>query len=820
MKIVSNPKCGTALRTAVIAVAGVAVAALATTAVRGASAQGRPVRILTVPGSSVSPPDRLVAAVDRRPIRFEPNVGQTASRIKYLARANGYMIGVTERGLILKLEQPGACRPLPAASPIQSCARHADARPTLVSMRPIRAKNDPLLRPEERLGSISNYFIGDNPKHWHTRIPNYAAVRYRNIYPGIDWIVYGNPNQLEYDLVVAPDTNPRQIQFKITGAKRISLDPKGDLAIKANNRTLHALKPLIYQITTAGKHHAVAGHYVLDGERVSFALGAYNHAHSLVIDPTFAYSTYLGGNGNDFATAVAVDDFGNAYVTGNAGSTNFPTSNPFQATNKGNNIFISKFNASGSALVYSTYLGGTNGGEDAHGIAVDSAGDAYVTGSTFARDFPTVNAFQPNNKSTGSPSAPPEQTFVTKLNSAGDALIYSTYLGGSNTLNGSVGIAVDGSEHAYVVGDTNSADFPTINPFQGIFRGRLDAFVTEFSATGNSLVYSTYLGGSAAQTANAVAVDDYGDAYVTGTTNSTDFPLVNPYQATNSASVNSTTETGFVTKFGPAGTVLAYSTYLGGSSDTTPRAIAVDQSGDAYVAGFTSSADFPVVNPFQSQLLGSTDAFVTKFNASGNALAYSTYLGAGDAFSQAFGIAVGSAGNAWVVGNTASTDFPTLAPLQATNKAALAFPGTGATDGFVTEFNAAGSALVFSTYLGGSGSWGPTSNHTPIPFDDSANAVALDNYGNVYVVGTTGSADFPMHCALQAENKTATTYGTADNAFVTKIAAAAPGSLPCPSPSVPAGNSRSGGGAIGGTVLLTLVFIVLFRKREIRKKPK
>lgn len=798
-----------------IAVAGVAVAALATTAVRGASAQGRLVRILAVPGSSVSPPDRLVAAVDRRPIRFEPNVGQTASRIKYLARANGYMIGVTERGLILKLEQPGACRPLPAASPIQSCARHADASPALIFIRPIRAKSDPLLQPEERLGSISNYFIGNNPKHWHTRIPNYAAVRYRNIYPGIDWIVYGNPNRLEYDLVVAPNTDPRQIRFRIAGAARVSLDTHGGLVITADSRTLRMMKPQIYQVTTGDKHHAVAGHYVLDGERISFALGAYNHSRSLVIDPALVYSTYLGGSGDDFATAVAVDSSGDAYVTGNAGSTDFPTSNPFQATNKGDNIFISKFNASGSALVYSTYLGGTDGSEEVHGIAVDSAGNVYVTGTTFAKDYPTVNAFQPTNKSTGSP---PAQVFVTKFSAAGDALVYSTYLGGSNTLNGGIDIAVDGADETYVVGSTNSADFPTLNPLQGIFRGRLDAFITEFSAAGNSLVYSTYLGGSAAQQAEGIAVDSHGDAFVTGFTNSTDFPLVNPYQATDLASVNNPAFIGFVTKFGPAGTVLDYSTYLGGSSGTTPRAIAIDKSGDAYVAGFTSSTDFPVVNPYQSQLLGGTNAFVTEFNASGRALVYSTYLG-GNVVDQAFGIAVDSADDAWVVGNTASTDFPTVNPLQPTNKAASALPGTGATDGFVTEFNAAGSAL-FSTYLGGSGSWGPTAGHTPLPYDDSANAVALDNAGNVYVVGTSGSADFPTHCAFQADNKTATTYGTADNAFVTKIAVAASGSLPCPSPSVPAGNSRSGGGAIGDTVLLALGLIVLFRKREIRKKPK
>lgn len=782
--------------------ASVTLSALAATLVAVTPTQRMPVRILAPQANGASSPDRLIPAIRKLPIPFEPNVGQVASRIRYLARAGGYMVGLTERGLILKVEEQRA--------------RPTNAVPVQVSIRPIHAKTDPQLQPERRLSSISNYFIGSNPKHWHTRIPNYAAVRYRDIYPGVDWIIYGNPNRLEYDLVVAPKADPRQIQFQITGAQHLALDQHGNLLITADGRTLRALKPLIYQVTAAGKRHTVIGHYLLDGQQIAFALGEYDHTRPLVIDPTLVYSTYLGGSCNDFATAVAVDSSGDVFVTGNACSTDFPTINPLQATNKGDNIFISKFNASGSALVYSTYLGGTDGGEEAHGIALDNARNAYVTGTTFARDFPTVNAFQATNKSTGS-TAPPDQAFVAKLNASGDALIYSTYLGGSDTINDGLDIAVDGAGEAYVVGDTNSADFPTLNPFQGTYLGRGDAFVTEFSAAGNSLVYSTYLGGSAFQEANAIAVDSSGSAYVTGITNSTDFPLVNPYQATNLASVNSTTETGFVAKFGPAGTVLDYSTYLGGSSATVPRAIAIDKNGEAYIAGLTESTDFPVVNPYQSQLPDSTAAFVTKFNATGSALDYSTYLG-GNVFDQAFGIAVDSAGDAWVVGNTASTDFPTASPLQATNKAAIAFPGLGATDAFVTEFNTAGSALLFSTYLGGSGSWGPTAEHTPMPFDDSANAVALDNDGNVYVVGTTGSADFSTYCPFQANNKTATTYGTADNAFVTKISTGSSGPMSCPSapPSPGATVNSSGGGGTGWLSILALGLLVLLRVREIQ----
>lgn len=816
MKAVSACYRKIAVRGTVIASVGVAGLALAATIVSVASMRGSLAHVFTVQSKVISSPDHLISAIRKFPIPFEPNVGQTAPQIKYLARANGYLVGLTERGLVLKLEESGTRRRLPITDPMQQHTRRDNASPVLVYIRPIRAATSPRLKPMQRLKSISNYFIGNNPKGWHARIPNYAAVRYQDIYPGVDWIVFGNPNRLEYDLLVAPRAHPQEIRFQITGVQKLALGRHGNLLITAGGQTLRELKPVVYQVMASGKRHAITGRYLLDGQQIAFSLGVYDHTRPLIIDPTLVYSTYLGGTSNDFATAVAVDSAGDAYVTGDAGSTDFPTTNPIQGTNKGDNIFISKFNADGNALVYSTYLGGTNGDEGAHGIAVDAAGNVYVTGTTFSEDFPTINAFQGTNKSTY--SAAPAQAFATKLNAAGDALVYSTYLGGSGSLNNGLGIAIDSIGEAYVVGITNSTDFPTLDPYQGIYRGRGDIFVTKFSAAGNSLVYSTYLGGSAYQEANAVAVDSSGSAYITGVTNSTDFPLVNPFQATDKAAPsNSTNGTGFVTKFSPSGMILEYSTYLGGSNYDVPMAITVDNSDDAYVTGVTVSTDFPVVNAYQSQLLGGGNAFVTKLNPSGNALVYSTYLG-GKGLDSAYGIAVDSTGDAYIVGKTTSADFPTVSPIQATNFGASFLPP--ANNAFITEFNPAGDKLLFSTFLGGTPSWGPTANHTTIPFDDSANAVALDSKGNVYVAGTAGSGNFPTRCPFQAENHTATMYGTADNAFVTKITTSSSNPMPCPSapPSSSSTAASHGGGGDGWLLTLVLGLLAVLRKRKIQSE--
>jgi hypothetical protein len=521
------------------------------------------------------------------------------------------------------------------------------------------------------------------------------------------------------------------------------------------------------------------GRYVLDANnQVGFDVPSYDHTRPLVIDPALSYSTYLGGSGGDTADTITVDSAGNAYVAGEASSTNFPvTPGAFQTTNPAGSAFVTKLNPTGTALVYSTYLGGSSGAR-ASGLVVDSSGNVYVTGSTGATDFPlTPGALQTTNKAAANGNT---NAFVTKLNPTGTALVYSTYLGGSGLSAGTPygdkgnALAVDATGGAYITGQTYSTDFPVT---QGAFQttnhaaaiGNVNAFVAKLNSAGTALVYSTYLGGSGTRyggdIGNAMAVDSAGDAVVTGETLSPDFPVTpGVFQPTNKAAANQGANA-FITKLNPAGTALIYSTYLGGSGGEVGSAIAMDSTGNVYVAGQTGSADFPVTQgSFQTTYPGATNSsangFVTKLNPAGTALVYSTYLGGSGGFVNvtptllykggdlASGLAIDSSGNVYVTGSTASANFPmTQGAYQTTNHDQPPCVGgcIGGFNAFITELNSTGSALVYSTYLGGSGI-NPNDFIGVLEFGrgDQANALAVDNSGNVYVTGSAVSYDFPV----------------------------------------------------------------------------
>jgi len=697
---------------------------------------------------SVVQQPQLVKGYGSLPIRFEPNVGQAAPEARYLARGAGYDLVLGERGVILRTGDGSS-----------------------LQLHPLRSNPAPSLEAERPQRSVSNYFIGSDRSKWHSSVPNYGAVRYRQIYPGVDWVVYGNPQQLEYDFVVAPGADAQRVRLRFEGARKLALDGNGDLLLTLGGHTLRQLKPVLYQLGAGGGRETVEGRYVLDHQQLAIAVGRYDHSRELVIDPAFVYSTYLGGSNSTNATAIAVDSAGNAYITGDTGATDFPTVHPYQGTNNGGNAFITKMSADGSSLIYSTYLGGS-GGENAAGIAVDSAGNIYVAGSTYSTDFPLANPYQSTNNAAGTDTD--ESAFLTKISADGSSLIYSTYLGGSGDLNGAAGLAVDSAGSAYLVGSTDSADFPTAKPLQAALTGRLNAYITKFSADGKSLAYSTFLGGTAADNGIAIAVDSSGSAYITGLTNSTDYPVLNAFQSTYNSTDSAFGSNAFVSKLKPDGSALVYSGYLGGSEFDVGNAIAVDSAGSAYVVGFTADGDFPTQNPYQSSNLalngqGGSAGFVTKFSAAGSALVYSTYLsgsggGNGIAGDSVRTIAVDSAGHAYVAGEAASTDFPAVNAVQATNAAAQ----IGATNAFITELNATGNALLSSTYLGGSGSFGNGKRKPTIPDGDSAWGIAVDAAGGVYVTGKTGSADFPTASPYQAANATKTQYGTSYSAFVSK----------------------------------------------------
>ncbi len=677
---------------------------------------------------------KILDSYGKLPLSFEANNGQTDARVKFLSRTGGYTLFLTGDEAVLTLSGKredtkakivGAAHTMP---PVAATKGGGVLRMKLRNANPAARVTG-----VDELAGKSNYFIGNDPTKWHGNVPTYRKVEYKGIYPGVDLVFYGTEGRLEYDFIVAPGAKPRRIQFDVRGTKRIRRDAHGDLVLKMGGDEIRWHKPVVYQEKN-GVRQEIAAHYTITGtNRVAFELAKYDASRPLYIDPLI-YSTYLGGSGEDSGYGIAVDSTGNAYVTGSTESTDFPTMNPLQPANGGGyDAFVSKINPAGSALVYSTYLGGSGTDSDSgNSVAVDSAGDAFVTGDTNSTDFPvTPGAFQTTCNGCGGDSS---TAFVTKFNPSGSALIYSTYLGGSEYDVGS-GIAVDSAGDAYVTGNTFSTDFPvTPGAFQTTFGGDEDAFVTEFNPSGSALIYSTYLGGSGDDWGRGIVVDGAGSAYVTGYTSSTDFPVTpGAFQTTCCGA--------FVTKFNPTGTALVYSTYLDNGEGF---GIAVDGAGDAYVTGLTESTDFPVTpRAFQTVCGGAClgNAFVTEFNPSGSTLVYSTYLG-GSGFDLGWGIAVDSAGDAYVTGETRSTDFPTTPGAFQTKYGR--YPSA-----FVTRVNLTGSALVYSTYLGGRSV-------------DRGFGIAVDSVGGVYITGLT-YGNFPTRNPLQP------VYGGKCDAFVSKF---------------------------------------------------
>jgi hypothetical protein len=670
---------------------------------------------------------RVSEAYGRLSIRFEANAGQTDAKVKFLSRVGGYGLFLTQSEAVLTLPRERSLG--------------AGGTRSIVRMKLIGADPAPKMEGLDRLPGRSNYITGKDASRWRRNVVSFAKVRYRNVYPGIDLIYYGNQRQLEYDFVAAPGSDPNMIRLGFDGVNQIEIDAQGDLILKTTNGEARQRKPVAYQEVDGGRRE-ITSRYALKGEReVGFELGEYDHTRSLVIDPVMAYSTYLGDSSDE--GDIAVDAAGNAYVTGRAFSLDFPTSNSVQP-NPGDtsDVFVAKLNPEGSALVYSTHLGG-NGYDDGFGIAVDEDGNAYVTGVTLSSDFPTKNPLQPNLA--GDPASFNGDLFVTKLNADGSALVYSTYLGGSGPDTG-VDLAIDNGRNIYVTAVTSSSDFPTVNPLQATPPGFIDVVAAKLKADGSALVYSTYLGGRDFDFADGLAVDGFGCLYLTGGTYSDDFPTANPLKATLADGAPDA----FVTKISADGSAFIYSTYLGGADYDLAGGITVDAFGAAYVTGLTHSTNFPTVNPLQPALSGLSDAFVTKFNQAGSALLYSTYLG-GTGDEAGSGVALGSRNSIYVSGWTNSNDFPTLDAAQPLPDSSSDTPDNG----FVTKLKADGSGLIYSTHLGGKGY-------------DQVNHIAVDALGAVYVFGFTESDDFPTTPgAVQREHRSP---GEAlSESFITKI---------------------------------------------------
>jgi hypothetical protein len=664
------------------------------------------------------------------PLSFERNAGQAGPQALFVSRSPHVNVLLTAEGLTVNLSHHDwtGSKGLPIRS---SVPRKEDINVAhAFQINFVGSNHAPSVTGLDELPGKSNYLRGRDPQKWLRNVPTYARAKLGDVYPGVDVIYYGNGGQLEYDLSVAPKTDPQVIRFRVDGAESVSLAENEDVLLKSGSETMRLKKPVAYQQVN-GTRQLVQSRYVVgpDGE-IHFALGNYDHGRTLIIDPVLNYSTYLGGSFDDGVLGLAIDKAGNAYVAGFTDSFDFPvTPGAFQTTCQGNctadgDAFVTKLNPAGSAIVYSTFLGGSSS-EEAMGIAIDSAGNAYVTGETFSDDFPlTPGAFQ-------SIRGGDFDMFVSKLDPTGSTLLYSTYLGGTAEDVGA-SIAVDNSGNAFIGGYSFAVSLPNNFPITpGAFQTSTTSFATgivariDTNASGAaSLVYSTYLGGSFDTEAFDIALDSGDNAYVAGSTESLDFPVTVGAFQTQCKPVSPCADA-FVTKLNPQGSHLVYSTYLGGSATDDGNGIAVDAAGYAYVVGDTNSTDFPVKNAYQKVNHGGTngeDAFLTKLNLTGSNLVYSTYLGGKDD-DVAFGVAVDQYGNAWVTGITESINFPLQNPIQ--KKYA------GSTDVFVARFNEAGNRLLFSTYLGGSN-------------NDIGLRIRADSTFHAYVAGRTFSVDFPV----------------------------------------------------------------------------
>jgi hypothetical protein len=701
---------------------------------------------------------RLMTAYGSLPLDFEPNQGQTARRVRFLAHGPGYTLFLTANGAVLALQRipygPNRTRlPKPQRS--------------VLRLNFIGANPHPQISGENRLPGRSNYFIGNNPSRWHTDVPTFAHVRFQGLYPGVDAVYYGRQGDLEDDFVVAPGANPDELRIQVAGADRVELSTDGDLVLETKTGEVELQRPIAYQEIGRQKRQVAVQYVWLAHNEVRLEAKGYRRNEPLIIDPVLSYATYLGGTGGDIAYGIAVDSSGDAYVTGTTASTNFPTKSAVQTSPGGDgDAFVSELNPTGSGLIYSTYIGGT-GMDSGQGIAVDGSGDAYVAGTTGSANFPVTTGAYQTTFGGGDSNA-----FVAKLSPSGSALTYATFLGG-NAADLGEAIAIDSSGDAYVTGSTNSPNFPNLNALQtgnasctttspGIQTCTADAFITKLNPNGSGLIYSTYWGGTAASSGQAIAVDAQGDCYVGGYTFATDFPTQLPLQGANAGGTD-----GFVSELNPSGSAAIFSTYWGGSGNDYVYGLALDSAGSIYITGQTQSDDFPTYgNAYQSAYGGNGDAFVSKFaspGANGSTVVYSTYLGGSQA-DEGNGIALDSSDDVFVAGYSQSSDFPTLDAFQSTPGISGAgtcgtvspVPNSTSTicaSAFVTELNASGQP-VYSSYLGGSQ-------------NNVAQAVAVDSSGFPYVAGSTDSTNFPViGGALQAAYAGS---GTSGNAFIAKV---------------------------------------------------
>jgi len=630
---------------------------------------------------------KVLQSLDLSPAIFVENKGQWDTDVRYGFDGKGTRVSFTDSGPVFQI--------------LRSTGEDGEVSRKVFSARFVGADKVPPVGLEQST-SKTNYYIGKDPSKWRTGVSSFRKMAYYGLYDGVDLYTWGKRSGLKYEFHVAPGKSWEDIVIRYDGIEGLSVDGKGALHVKTALGEMVDDAPVAYQETKDGRREIPVRFRLVAKDSYAFEItGLVDSSLELVIDPDLCWATCLGGTDDDFARAIALDAYGNTWVTGYTHSSDFPTLGGFDASLDGNrDVFVARFTPSGD-LAWASYLGGS-GDDLGHRIAIDALGNVWLTGYSSSSDFPTPGGFD-------ALLGGPRDAFVARITPSG-TLAWASYLGGSGSDYG-YGIAVDKTGNVWVFGLTYSSDFPTPKGFGTSRSGASDAFVARITAQG-ALAWATYLGGTGDEFGQAIALDARGNAWVVGSTDSPDFPTPGGFGTSPGGASDA-----FVARITSQG-ALAWATYLAGSDVDSALAIAVDDRGNALVTGWTTSLDFPAQGGFDTSQGGVSDAFVAKITASGS-LAWATYLGgAGD--DTGYGIAVDGNGNAWVTGYTQSSDFPVVG---------VATSLSGTTDAFLAKITASGS-LTCATYLGGGD-------------EDYGRAVVLNGAGGPSISGYTLSSDFP-----------------------------------------------------------------------------
>ncbi len=659
----------------------------------------------------------------KAPLVFEENRGQFDPRVRFTGCTNGARIWFTDEAIYYQFTQlvdEFGTQPTPNADPLTqqlpSSLRWAIVRTTIVG-----AQQFDLLSGQSPVAGLTSYLIGE-PSQWIQSVSSYRELFISDVYDNIDLRFRGSSRRLEYDFIVDPGADPNQIVLRYDGADSLWISPSGELKISTALGMITERRPIVFQVIDGQVVPVNANYHLIDDHTFGFAVGEFNPNYRLIVDPMLDFSTFLGGSSNDYGRAIDVDTDGNTYVAGYTVSNDFPIEDPFDSTYSGGgsagyDVFVTKLSPAGDTILHSTYIGGANGNDQAEELAVADDGSVVLVGSTDSDDFPTESPYQAT-------LAGEKDAFICKLDPTGALLSFSTYMGGSAS-DYATGIELDGSNRPVVAGYTKSADFPTVNAFDGSLGGSQDAIALRLSSDGQSLDYATYYGGTGIDAAFDLALAADSSPILCGYTSSTDLPLQSPY---DDSFGGGSLGDAFVAHFNVDASALNFASYLGGTGDDVGIAVDVSSTGTYWLHGYTSSSDFPMASAIDNTFNGSNETFLSELNPAGPSLAFSTFIGGTDS-EYAGGLKLDATDHVLFMGHTNSPDFPVVNPFQETKKQAY--------DLYVGFYEPSGDTLVYLTFLGGS------------DFDFGYDLASGESDTSAHITGQTGSWNFPLQDPLQ-----------------------------------------------------------------------